>query len=815
MKHAAVRIALGMLLSWSMAGGVCAQLRPLGGGVNAEGSEGHSPVVGPEEQELFFARANHPQNFGQEDLPDIWMSSRASDGSWGHAVNLGALVNSPDEDYPVALTKNNTSLYLASTRYNAEYPMLYRSNRQGRLWDLAEPVVIEDHYSYDPDVRYTVSFDGQVCIFSANRDESEGGLDLFVSFQEDEQGLFSFPLPLGEMVNTEKDESFPFLASDGRTLYFVRRKEGSSEGVLYRTSRLGEDWNGWSEPEIVQVGTEDFSRFSFFLSFSGKTAYLSAGKPSMIQEFTFVQPQQKEPMLRISGVVRDIRSSQPLRAGIALLDRFGRQLQEVRSISGEFEFLTPQASGLMLDARVTGYLPILRWISYPQASREEIDYGSGEAGTTGEAGAMVVHSPRAERIEMWLQRLESEVERFEDKRRKQLENKPPEVPELGVLPGIERLEQEYEIRYYAADVPRKMAETLDIKSPPAAPVEEDKDDSDAGLDSLRAKYQKYALDLAAAQDTLRAAAEVEERARLDMPFSELAEAAHWEMLTRLSPESIVKLREELMVSTPSQIESRLPDYLQGRMKSEDWQEVAERLFFYAPVSLGRRNPTSLAFLTASEDLSDYWNRLMSAIEPGVRQQLDSELLPGLRKELRQELEYQTFLQLRRKLKSELEGELMESLQERTAQNAPANREGLRDLPTTPEQENENIRSDLLFVPAEPGQTFELEDGQFAANQPQLLPELVRQLDQLAALLKAYPQLRLEIGCHTNGQVEQSYARALTQLRADAIIDYLLIQGVAQSRIRGKGYGNDQPVSEGSTPDDHLLNQRVEVRIVEW
>lgn len=811
MKHAAIRIALCVLFAWSTGGYLCAQSKPLGQGVNAPSSEAHSPVVGPEEQELFFARFNHPQNFGQDNLSDIWMSSRTADGNWGNATNLGALVNSPEEDYPVAITKNNTSLFLASTRYNAEYPMLYRSNRQGRMWDLAEPVIIEDHYSYDPEVRYTVSFDGKVCIFSANRDESEGGLDLFVSFQEDEAGLFSFPLPLGELINTPAHETCPFLASDGRTLFFVRQEgDGATATVLYKTSREGDDWSNWTEPEQVPFELNALPRFSFFLSFAGKTAYLSGGSPSLIMETDFDRPIQEDPMLRISGKVADIRSGRPLRAGIALLDRFGRQLEEVRSLSGDYEFLTPQAGGLMIDARATGYLPILRWISYPQASREEIDYGSGNIASAREAGAMVINSPQAERLEMWLQRLDTEVYRLEEKRKKQLENKPPEVPQLVSNSNMTRLKQEYELRYYAANPPRQMAETLEIKAPP------EPDEPRTALDSLKAKFEQYTLEEVFGPDTAQASsAQEQNRARLEMPFSELAEAAHWEMLQKLSPESIVNLREELMVTAPGQIETRLPDFLQGKMTPKDWQEVAERLFFYAPVSLGRRNATSLSFLMASKDLAQYWDRLMSAIEPGVRKQLEDDLLPQLRKELRQELEYQAYLQLRRKLKTDLEQELMEKLQKQSEAVNEATSRSFDPNGLSSMQVNENIRSDLLFVPAEPGQVFELEDGQFAANQPQLLPELIRQLDQLAALLKAYPQLQLEIGCHTNTEVEQSYARALTQLRADAIIDYLLIQGVAQSRITGKGYGHDSPVSNGNTVEDHLQNQRVEVRIVDW
>ena len=42
------------------------------------------------------------------------------------------------------------------------------------------------------------------------------------------------------------------------------------------------------------------------------------------------------------------------------------------------------------------------------------------------------------------------------------------------------------------------------------------------------------------------------------------------------------------------------------------------------------------------------------------------------------------------------------------------------------------------------------------------------------------------------------------------MDYLLKKGIAQSRLRAKGFGETQPVRPNDTPENMLMNRRVEL-----
>ena len=65
----------------------------------------------------------------------------------------------------------------------------------------------------------TLSVDEKILIFSSDLSGGYGGKDLWISVKE-KRNRWSDPINLGPLVNTPRDEMFPFLADDG-TLYFA------------------------------------------------------------------------------------------------------------------------------------------------------------------------------------------------------------------------------------------------------------------------------------------------------------------------------------------------------------------------------------------------------------------------------------------------------------------------------------------------------------------------------------------------------------------------------------------------------------------
>ncbi len=98
---------------------------------------------------------------------------------------------------------------------------------------------------------------------------------------------------------------------------------------------------------------------------------------------------------------------------------------------------------------------------------------------------------------------------------------------------------------------------------------------------------------------------------------------------------------------------------------------------------------------------------------------------------------------------------------------------------------------------------------FDYNKATIKPESMGELNRIVDMMKAHPELKFEIGGHTDGDGDAAYNLKLSQQRADAVKTQLVSMGVDASRLTTKGYGKTKPISDNSTPDGKANNRRVE------
>ncbi len=100
---------------------------------------------------------------------------------------------------------------------------------------------------------------------------------------------------------------------------------------------------------------------------------------------------------------------------------------------------------------------------------------------------------------------------------------------------------------------------------------------------------------------------------------------------------------------------------------------------------------------------------------------------------------------------------------------------------------------------------------FDFDKAEILPESQPQIEQLAALLKAKPDLSILVVGHTDAQGDFEYNMTLSQQRAQAIAD-ALVSGfeIGASRITPAGAGMVAPVATNRTEEGRARNRRVEI-----
>ena len=99
---------------------------------------------------------------------------------------------------------------------------------------------------------------------------------------------------------------------------------------------------------------------------------------------------------------------------------------------------------------------------------------------------------------------------------------------------------------------------------------------------------------------------------------------------------------------------------------------------------------------------------------------------------------------------------------------------------------------------------------FDFDQATLSAETRAALDAQAAYLKgANNKIRLE--GHADERGTRDYNMALGERRANAVANYLIINGVERYRIEVVSYGEERPVASGNDDASHAQNRRVELK----
>jgi len=108
----------------------------------------------------------------------------------------------------------------------------------------------------------------------------------------------------------------------------------------------------------------------------------------------------------------------------------------------------------------------------------------------------------------------------------------------------------------------------------------------------------------------------------------------------------------------------------------------------------------------------------------------------------------------------------------------------------------------------------LEGVEFDNDKDTLRPESLTTLNEVAASLKDWPDVRLQVQGHCSDPGTAEHNMDLSQRRAAAVKAYLVSRGIDASRLEAKGYGESRPIATNKTEAGRQLNRRVELHVIE-
>ncbi len=218
----------------------------------------------------------------------VGSGSAKADFTFGEPVNLGPTVNSADVECFATISSDELELYFFDLDFLRPGGLggwdiwVTRRSSISEAWgepaNLGPPINTE----YD-DGNPSISADGLTLYFSSNRPGGYGEFDLWMSTRATVTDDWGAPVNLGEPVNSEADEIFPCVSTDGLELYFnewgVFRPDGYGEGDIWVAKRATTD-DPWGEPVNPgeAVNSADYDSCPY-LSFDGLLLFFHGWRP--------------------------------------------------------------------------------------------------------------------------------------------------------------------------------------------------------------------------------------------------------------------------------------------------------------------------------------------------------------------------------------------------------------------------------------------------------------------------------------------------------------------------------------------------------
>jgi outer membrane protein OmpA-like peptidoglycan-associated protein len=110
--------------------------------------------------------------------------------------------------------------------------------------------------------------------------------------------------------------------------------------------------------------------------------------------------------------------------------------------------------------------------------------------------------------------------------------------------------------------------------------------------------------------------------------------------------------------------------------------------------------------------------------------------------------------------------------------------------------------------------YEIGEVFYDYDKSAIRPDAEPRLNKLATLLKDNPTISIEIQSHSDSRGGDAYNQALSNRRAQSVVNYLVAKGIPKSRLKSKGFGESQPVNKcvdgvECSEAEHQQNRRTE------
>lgn len=126
---------------------------------------------------------------------------------------------------------------------------------------------------------------------------------------------------------------------------------------------------------------------------------------------------------------------------------------------------------------------------------------------------------------------------------------------------------------------------------------------------------------------------------------------------------------------------------------------------------------------------------------------------------------------------------------------------------------EPLNINISLDPVLRGSVSTLQNIFFDIDKYELKDKSITELEKVVQFMLENPQIRVEIGGHTDNTGNSAYNFQLSEKRAAAVYQYIIDKGVEAKRLFSKGYGPSKPVSSNDTAEGRQMNRRIDFKVL--
>lgn len=250
----------------------------LGKDINSEFAD-YYPWITQDESFLAFTTRRKGQTAGRVEVDGYYASdvytSKVEGGKWVKAENPGPKINSSLDEQVVGVKADGSEMLIYIDHID-KYGDIYSSVKKNGAW--VKYVPFPEHINKEIEHSASISADGNT-LFFIRGENKEAQTDIFIC-RKLPNGNWSMPLKMGPEINSEYNEDFPYLSTDGVTLYFSSEGHNTMGGFDLFKSVWNQEENTWTKAENLgyPVNTTDNDR-SISLTPDNRVGYISAWRP--------------------------------------------------------------------------------------------------------------------------------------------------------------------------------------------------------------------------------------------------------------------------------------------------------------------------------------------------------------------------------------------------------------------------------------------------------------------------------------------------------------------------------------------------------